>query len=311
MPCTETGLVWDILTQVGNAVRDPQAAEQILGGAELTSLILMGQSQSGLYLNTYVNNFHDAVKASNGGQPLFDGYLTAAGNWMERSIRDGEFQAVALEDNSLASVPGPDTPVDIDVPWLIVDSKPTRRCPAGGNRGAAAGLPDRVWQVVGTGHTYSMSPVVPDNAELVKAGRPERVFPRSTPRSRWNRPSSPPQALVAPTRWQHAAATRWFERDASGALVRDDHGNVRGGLRYGMIELPIAEFSAYPAWDMNGVANPITVEEFRQNWTDRADYLAQMAEVDAGLIEDGYLTPDGEQLLVERANVVLDRIGVD
>ena len=71
VPCTETGLVWDILTQVGNAVRDPQAAEQILGGAELTSLILMGQSQSGLYLNTYVNNFHDAVKASNGGQLLF------------------------------------------------------------------------------------------------------------------------------------------------------------------------------------------------------------------------------------------------
>lgn len=306
VPCTETGLVWDILTQVGNAVRDPQAGRQILGGIKPTSVFLIGQSQSGLYLNTYVNHFHNPVTAAHAGQHVFDGYLTAAGNWNERAIRDGEPTG--------QGAPAASVPVDIDVPWIFVDSESDT---ALFQREATMPRPlddqTRVWQVSGTGHTYSMSPVVPDNAELRKAGRPERVFPTVyTPYPMEPAMIAATQALIDNHRsGKELPASKWFQRDAAGALVRDDHGNVLGGLRYGLMELPLAQFLGFARpFDMNGVAHPISKAEFERNWRNRSQYLAQMRAHDNKLRQAGYLTKSGHATFAERAEVVMDRIGV-
>lgn len=106
-------------------------------------------------------------------------------------------------------------------------------------------------------------------------------------------------------------ATAWFERDETGALVRDDHNNVLGGVRYGLMELPLAQFLgfAYPG-DMNGVAYPISQEEFYENWNNRKQYLAQQRAFDNRLRQQGYLTADGQALFAERAGLVLDLIGI-
>ena len=40
VPCTESGLAWDIFTQTGNALRDPATADQLLGGADVSTLLL-------------------------------------------------------------------------------------------------------------------------------------------------------------------------------------------------------------------------------------------------------------------------------
>ncbi len=241
VPCMETGLVWDILTQTANALRDPVAGRQILGGTPLRSMFLIGQSQSGLYLNTYVNNFHVAVQNARGAN-AYDGYLTAAGNWLERPIRDGEFQNTALVP-SLGMLAGPAAPVEVDVPWISVDSEAdTALFPAVATRPHPIATNARTWQIPGTGHTYSMSPVVPDNAELIKAGRPERIFPAVYTEY----PMEPAmiaagQALIDNHQKGRAVpATAWFQRDAAGALVRDGHGNALGGIRYGLMALPIA-----------------------------------------------------------------------
>lgn len=315
VPCTETGLAWDILTQVGTAIRDPQASEQILGDIDVKSVFLIGQSQSGTYLNTYVNNFHNQVTQDNGGTPVFDGYLTAAGNWLERSIRDGEYQnGGSAENNQTGMVPGPATPVDIDVPWMIVDSESdTALFQAQATKERALDEQTRVWQISGTGHTYSWSPVVPDNAELLKAGRPERVFPEVyTPYPMEPSMIAATQALINNHQNSTALpATKWFERDAEGNLVRDDNGNVLGGVRYGLMELALAKFLGFAKpGDMNGVAEPITAEQFQQRWSDRADYLSKQSEFDDTMIEAGYLTPDGKAIFAERANLVLDEIGI-
>ncbi|MGA4506714.1 alpha/beta hydrolase domain-containing protein [Propionibacteriaceae bacterium G1746] len=312
VPCTETGLAWDILTQVGNAVRDPQAGRQILGGIDVKSMFLIGQSQSSMYLNTYVNNFHNPVTEANGGQHVYDGYLSAAGNWVERSIRDGEFQRETV--SSTGAVAGPATPVDIDVPWVVVDSEADRHVFT-----KQALLPrelddqTRVWQVPGTGHTFSWSSVVPHNNELVKAGRPPRVFPTQfTPYPMEPAMIAAGQALIDNHQKGKALpASKWFDRDAAGELVRDVNGNVTGGLRYGLMDLTLAEFKGFATpGDMNGVANPISAEQFRATWNNRSQYLAQQRAYDNKLRQAGYLTADGQALFAERANVVLDRIGI-
>lgn len=311
VPCTETGLAWDIITQTGNALRDPVAGKQILGGTPLRSMFLIGQSQSSLYLNTYVNNFHFPVQDA-AGDNVWDGYLSAAGNWMERPLNDAAGGA-----SGLTVLAGPSTPVGVDVPWISVDSEADVPLFEGMAAGALKPRPlaanSRVWQIPGTGHTYSWSPVVPDNAELIKAGRPPRTFPDIyTPYPMEPSMIAAGQALIdSHQKGKALPATKWFQRDASGALVRDDHGNVLGGVRYGLMELPLAEFLGFRSpGDMNGVANVITEEEFSDNWNNRKQYLAQQRAFDNRMRQQGYLTADGQALFAERAGLVMDEIGI-
>ncbi len=314
IPCTETGLVWDILTQTGNALRDPVVGRQILGGTPARSIFLIGQSQSSMYLNTYVNNFHYPVQDAVGDN-VWDGYLSAAGNWIMRPLNDAEGGA-----GGLVALEGPAVPVDVDVPWISIDSEADvplfdGLLPGDASPTAPRDLAEntRVWQIPGTGHTYSMSPVVPDNAELIKAGRPPRTFPTVyTPYPMEPAMIAAGQALIDNHQKGKALpATAWFERDETGALVRDDHNNVLGGVRYGLMELPLAQFLgfAYPG-DMNGVDYPISQEEFYENWNNRKQYLAQQRAFDNRLRQQGYLTADGQALFAERAGLVLDLIGI-
>ena len=315
VPCTETGLAWDIITQTGNALRDPATRTQILGGAPAKTVLLVGQSQSGLYLNTYVNNFHQPVTQAN-GENVYDGYLTAAGNWMERPISDAEFQHPALSNDGkgLVFLEGPAAPIDVDVPWIMVDTEGDAYLfPTVALLPRALDSDTRVWQVPGTSHTYSMSPVVQDNAELVKAGRPPRNFPTVyTPYPGEPGMFAATQALVdAHQKGKALPASQWFQRDGANALVRDANGNALGGVRYGLMELGLAQFlGAVKAGDMNGVANVITADEFYQDFKNRQQYLAKQRAFDNRLRQQGYLTADGQALFVERANIVLDSIGI-
>lgn len=309
-PCTEAGLVWDILTQTGNALRDPVAGKQLLGGIKLKDVFLVGQSQSGMYLNTYVNNFHRAVTAAHGGDHVWDGYLTAAGEWVERPLRDAE------ETTGLSILDGPTTPVDVDVPWISVSAEADLNIFGSQAMMPKALDPDtRVWQIPGTGHTYSWSVVVPDNAELLKAGRPPRVFPAVyTPYPMEPAMIGALQALIDNVqKGRELPATQWFERDAAGAVVRDELGNLKGGVRYGMIELPLATYKGYASVnppDFNGVAIPISKEAFHAQWKNRPQYLAKLRAYDNRMRQQGYLTKDGQKLFAERAELVLDRIGI-
>lgn len=315
VPGTESGLAWDILTQTGNALRDPQAGAEILGGASAETVLLVGQSQSGMYLNTYVNNFHQPVTQAN-GEHVYDGYLTAAANWLERPISDEEYQHEALVNNGMGLVmlEGPADPVDVDVPWMTVDTEGDALLfPKQALLPRELDADARVWQVPGTSHTYSQSPVVPDNAELLKAGRPERVFPTVyTPYPGEPAMFAATQALVeAHQKGAELPASRWFERDEDGNLERDAAGNAMGGVRYGLIELGLGEFlGATTPGDMNGLVTPISAEEFSATWKNRQQYLAQQRAFDNRLRQQGYLTADGQELLAERARLVLDMIPV-
>jgi hypothetical protein len=309
---TEEGLAWDIITQVGN-VLDSQHARRILGGAKAETVILTGQSQSALYLNTYALNFHEPVTAAHGGDPVFDGYLSVSGGIQEKTLRQG-----VAGDRSL----GPafqlvDTvPKDLGVPFVVVTSEGDRTL-FGPTIFSPTPLPDtwRDYQVPGAPHTNKLSTVVPANSELIKADRPIRNLD-ALPENLSLYPIEPTvlasiDALVA---WIQdgvpAPESRFFETDADLQLVRDEMGNALGGVRYGLIEHPLARFQgADPADPTQGLMFLISLAEFEATYGTREHYLALVEETDDELIAQGYLDEMGARYVLDVANQLLDRIG--
>ena len=128
---------YDIFSQVGQLARGGVSPDP-LGGAPVTTVLAIGESQSAFRLVTYVNAVHPSA-------PVFDGFLsTAAPAAPPRSRR-----------RPLTEIPAPDGTIvrsDLDVPVLVFQTEteftllsylPARQ-------------PDtehiRIWEVAGTAH---------------------------------------------------------------------------------------------------------------------------------------------------------------
>src|SRR5699024_7940913 len=75
--------------------------------------LLLGQSQSGVYLRTYVDVFHEAQSEANGGS-LWDGYLNTVGGTSERPLQQADTDGF---------ITTPDQPIALDVPMISVTSE--------------------------------------------------------------------------------------------------------------------------------------------------------------------------------------------
>jgi hypothetical protein len=96
-----------------------------------------------------------------------------------------------------------------------------------------------------------------------------------------------------------------------GELVRDDHGNVTGGVRYGLLDYPLATFNGASApGSVFGSYSLISPEEFEQTYGSREAYLELIHESNASQIAAGYLTESGAAQMLRVANDLLDRAGV-
>ena len=299
---TEEGLVWDITTQLGNLLeQDPSA---IIGEVDPDVTILAGQSQSGVYLNTYTTYFDAALDQVNDG-PLWDAYLNSVGGTIIRELRQGDGGFVTVPNREL-ELSAPMITVDSEADWGLFGEEGLGAQPAQELR--------RHWQIPGSPHTWSASEVIPANEELLKAGRQAR--PEVTPE--WLARQNPyplEPAIVAAVEaldvWVRdgvpAAANGYFATE-DGELVRDELGNAEGGVRYGLNRLPLARIDATTPADMQGTVEVFSRARFAQLYGTRAAYLERLgAELDKD-IAAGYLTASGKALFLERAGWLLDRI---
>ena len=79
-PATENGLVWDMVSQVGNLVRS-KGPENPVKGLPVDRVYLIGYSQSGGYVVTYVNFIRPLPSATlENGKPVYDGYFNGDGD---------------------------------------------------------------------------------------------------------------------------------------------------------------------------------------------------------------------------------------
>jgi hypothetical protein len=308
VPGAEEGLVWDILTQTGTLLNSKDGRE-ILGGQKAKTVLLLGQSQSGIYLNTYATNFHEVVTEAN-RKPVFDGYLNTVGAVLERPLRQAEKDGFVTVQGSEPA---------LDVPFITVTTE--------GDAGlfglatlARKNLPDnrRHWQVPGTPHTDLLSPVIPADAEIYKAGRlPNTAVHDPAFRETLNQYPIEPAIIAAAdalVSWskqnKEAAPSQWFDQEG-GSLTKDEYGNVTGGIRYGLIEHPLGQYKgAATAGAVFGSMDLMSAEEFASTYGSREDYLALIAEIDAAQIDAGYLTEWGAEYVRGVANSLMDRIGV-
>ena len=304
----EEGIVWDIITQVGNLLADPSGSH-ILGGLEPSATVLMGQSQSGHTLNTWLRHFHPLAPG------LWDGFIVSVASGLERPLR----QEPVNTKGFYAVQPMVEAP-PVSVPTMMITAEGDVRLVSNGfglltvaTRGLGDGELRRHWHVSGASHTELSSPVMPGNPEIVRAGRKPRAMTSETLATGSIFPTqvAVTAALDAVVTWaisgQPAAQSVWFELDDEGQVARDSDGNSLGGLRYGLIVCPVATFDGSPTGGTLGTIECFDAGRVLGEWPTLASYLDSVAAVDRDLQARGYLNDLGFTQLQEVARQLWTR----
>jgi hypothetical protein len=219
---------YDIFSQVARAIRKPQGLPPVASEARL--VLATGRSQSAFRLVTYINAVHLRTK-------VFDGFLVHS-----RGANAAGLTAEGMEADPAPTPVGAHIRSDLDVPILDVQAEGditalrshlTRQPPTPRYRR---------WEIAGAAHAETPRWVVevlppldlgPGCATAVNAA-PHHAVVKAALQTlmRWARfgvpaPQSPDVELQDPT-----AATP--------VVVRDQHGNARGGIRLPQLEAPTA-----------------------------------------------------------------------
>ena len=254
-----------------------------MGGLEVERLIAAGASQSAARLRTYINGVHPLTELFDGFLPFIDfgGVVPFA------SERGG-----GRRGRSLASVRS-----DLDVPVIVVNSETeltsyyTVREPDSDRF--------RLWEVAGTSH--------------VSAARPAE---RTVEGSNWLSYTPVYQAAI---RHLHLWIRDGVEPpkmprvemkagDPNPEVVRDEHGNARGGIRLPEVEAPTASHSGFGTQRegtrfgfLYGTATDFDDEQLADLYPDSKHYLdAWSAGLDRA-IEQGMILPEDAPEMRERA----------
>jgi hypothetical protein len=237
---------YDIFTQVGRAVAGDSALSP-LGDLQVERVIAVGESQSAFRLVTYINAVHPTAK-------VFDGFLVHS-----RGGSGAPFNVTSDPQAERASMPTPavirsdnKTPVLLfqtetdltELGYLPSRQKDTKHL--------------RLWEVAGASHAdlYTGKLGFTDSGD----GSAERALLDPTTKDGGPLACSQPVNTLPAFAVLNAAFShldRWV-RDGTlppkaprmeataDALVRDERGNVRGGLRTPSIDVPLATVNGEP-----------------------------------------------------------------
>lgn len=284
---------FDIFTQVVSAVR---AGEPLMADLAVERVLASGHSQSGGRLHTYVEEFQ-----ANAG--VIDGFLIRGDS--RRTFELAELPVPVLHYMSESETVG-----------LLTPGSGEFR-PDGGNY--------RLWQIAGAAHNdmwsnahwlltqmprdWAALPVTWDPATHGRYGAEPGPGPCDTRLSRTNE---------FPQRYSFAAALhhldRWvrggaeppsmprLELDSNGQLVRDEHGNARGGIRYPVVDVPVATYSGEGGCPLTGWTLPLDDATLAELYPTHGDYLAALETTALEAVEAELLLPDDFDDLMTRAS---------
>lgn len=276
---------YDIFTQVAAAIgpeRDRQGLDP-MGGLEVERLIAAGASQSAARLRTYINGVHPLTELFDGFLPFIDfgGVVPFA------SERGG-----GRRGRSLASVRS-----DLGVPVIVVNSETeltsyyTVREPDSDRF--------RLWEVAGTSHVSAARPKEPtvEGSNWLSYSPVYQAAIRHL--HLWIRDGVEPPKMP---RVEMKAG------DPNPEVVRDEHGNARGGIRLPEVEAPTASHSGFGTQRegtrfgfLYGTATDFDSEQLAALYPDSRHYLdAWNAALDRA-IEQGMILPEDAPEMRERA----------
>lgn len=320
IPGTEEGLVWDILSQLGTLVRKNNAP--FLADYPVDYLYLTGQSQSGMYLNTYTYYF-DQYLVDSEAKPLFDGYLNAVGAGVMRALNqiEGENKpfATRLQKHRPLNVPMIFLSAHGDIELFgafktsteaLVEEKPEDNT--------------RHYEVASAPHTDPASPLIPNNSEIVKTNHPPKILD-----GEYNYTVNDIQlayyinsAIEMLHQWAANGilppASSLIERDEEGNAVLDEHGNGVGGVRSPYIDVPLATYYAnaratadqvnQTVGNVNGSMEYFSKDKLSELYQSEEHYLETFYKAVDQQVEDKLLQPFDAESMKEWAKETIQKI---
>lgn len=314
-PVDETGLAWDMLSQIGTLLKSSAEANPLGGPAE--RLYMTGQSQTAGYARTYATVFARLVTGRN-GEPLYDGYLySGSPPWQvplyqcAASFAPGDPRLIT----GAAGVPIIEIFAEGDIGTNVQSRRPDSDTP-----------PDlyRRYEVAGAAHTDPWEErSFPSEADMARAtGQTQAVGSSDCEPQRVTR-SDFPIRYVFNAAWRNLDA--WIrdgvpapradrlelkpDREESfmpgRAFVTDEHGNAQGGVRTPYVEVPTARWVGAKRGSFQcmfeGYKYPFGASKLARLYSSHEDYVAEVRASAIELEAARWLTPAGSAAIVREA----------
>lgn len=271
-----------IMTQVG-ALLKSNPANGPFGRSRVRYLLMGGSSQTGGTTLRYIEQSHAAARLPN-GKPIYDGYLPMEAFSTTR-IAGGDaavIHAVGEGDFALFRLGNPDARFSIREDSDAADDR------------------FREYEFAGASH-------VPTRGQT-KNNHPGE-YPSQLPTQPLYK-----MALLHLIDWVTKGTLPprgpRLEQTAAGVMVRDEHGNVKGGIRSPWVDVPTAHIIASPPLDPDGnrsraqmgIQENFPQAKLVQLYGTREAYLRKFDASIDGLVSGRWITaPDGAKLKAEEA----------
>ncbi len=325
----ENGLFWDMLAQVGSTLKAENSP--LLYGGKYTGDVwtyVTGQSQSGFYVNTFVNNFAVANHMPEAPEDIedpeylmteeykdtphiFDGFLNMVGGMTSAAINSGS-QAVRTSE-----------PVaQTDVPFiLMVGENDYNPAPVRDDSDEEDNL-YRHYVVAGASHSQKI--FLPDMTDeiQIRAGRPAGEYPAFKVRddgkphtvsdmnmdvfvngALWNLHQWASEGIKAP----YGPSTDEIEGKVESRRFipdRDEYGNMTTGIMSPQLLVPVASYygGANGAFSTDGGSMVyLDPEVIGELYSSREDYLEKYEAALDKVIEEGWILEEDKDLMMELA----------
>ncbi len=325
---------FDMFSQVGKLLHSPGAGG-VLGPLAPARIIAVGESQSAVYLTTYVNAVAPRARA-------YDGYLIHSRFAVSASL-DGD-----MSIRNLRSLPqNVRIRTDLPVPVIVVQTETdVSGNPAFSPRGGdpipgtySVRQPDtnrlRVWETPGTAHAdnYLARLGSSDSGELTPQAFAAALAPFSDlPGQKLVRPMNfnPAQHYVAETALR--SLDQWIatgKAPPKGAPIKvadaaaeglakpavDTNGNALGGIRTPWIDAPTARLAGTGNQAVDGtkvlfgLGEPFDTTKLAELYPGgKAEYLTKFGAALDSTIKAGFILPDDRQEILDVAAAAYDRI---
>lgn len=301
---------FDIYRQVGVAAGEPGSG--LLGDLEPTQVVAMGESQSAIFLATYLNAVHPL-------DPVYDGFLIHSRGANVAPL-DGDFQASAERtDPEQALEDGVLLRDDLDTPVLQVETETDLTLLGFANTRQPDTDRLRTWEVAGTAHA---------DAHLIRAITGGARDPGVGSLLGCTEPinTGPHREVVSAALHQLVSWAQDGAAPPSGdpmqlvdgddlAIARDDDGNALGGVRNPLVDVPTAALTGEPPEGASiedladgggdvcvlfGSTEPFDRATLVERYGTADAYVAAFRESAEAAVAAGFLLrPDADELVVE------------
>lgn len=301
----EEGLIWDVLTKLGLWIKND--GKYFFTKEDDIYTYLTGQSQSGMYLNTYVNQFSDIINYYK--NDLYDGYVSLVGGGIQRALNQNstDYKHMGVTNYNTHKVSIPYVELNTEGDFTLFSAF------GGLKRGYNSDDENdkrRYYEVAGSAHTDVTSPLVPQNSELDKAKCKRRMLDGEIPENvndypldyivngilenlhKWSSENEP-----APVFTPMDLKEEFKDRDS---FVLDENKNAIGGLLLPFTTVPIGTYIGSTG-ATDGAIEYFTKDKIKMMYKDFNDYFSKFKNASDVCLNEKIITFNDYKRMLERA----------